>query len=550
MGKKFLDINVMSQNPFYKLIKTMPKGILLHAHFGAMVNMIKFIDSLSIYHKDIYNNIYYVSDKQKIIDFNTLMTTIPGWNEKYKAFCVPFNLSSDFIYGLTYFPGNPPCEGYIKLASISDNRIRNDIISKGTRMQNVSEYDWEHLELYTGKYWSLIKNENIFELYTEFLLKEAFEDGLLAIELKSNLGGYHTKKVVTITDKEKTYQLYTGNFERDKEINILNTINTQSKTIKFKIIDGVHRGTLDNIARTKITLSYKCNSVPPPSPPPSHLPSPLVNSIDLFGEEDKGVENNELINELSKCHEKTNLTIHSGETKCSRTRSKKADNNKICSKITDSFTNTRINTNLNSIGNLKKDTNIIRVGHALKLCNQKTNNPCDHTLLDTYSSKKIHVELCPLSNYILDYITNNDFVKHPGNYYINTYNITRLQHSQPRLKVSINSDDPSIYGYDYVTYDWMFAIAFWNLSLEQIKDICLWSIKGSSFSDYEKIGMKKEFITKFDMWKNNLNSQEFNILKEQFKQLWNPEQSLAGGYYEQKYLKYKMKYLELKNKLS
>ena len=159
-----------------------------------------------------------------------------------------------------------------------------------------------------------------------------------------------------------------------------------------------------------------------------------------------------------------------------------------------------------------------------------------------YKDLNIHIELCPLSNYILGYVKNIE--EHPGKKLL-----------ENNINVSINSDDPSIYNYDYVTYDWVFIIALWKLEYDSIKKLIINSIDFSSATKEKKIEMKTDFEFKFNLWKstNNKFFLDYRNLAYQYLQIYNLSNSLKddkkddkkGGYYE-KYLKYKQKYIALK----
>ena len=103
----------------FKIAKAMPKGLLLHAHFGTSVNITKFINYVKITDNNKYNNIYYVSDASKIIDYINYMNKYHNdiWSKNI-YFNVPnsiysiFNKKSDQFYNIYhnigYFEAPPP----------------------------------------------------------------------------------------------------------------------------------------------------------------------------------------------------------------------------------------------------------------------------------------------------------------------------------------------------------------------------------------------------------------------------------------------------------
>jgi len=127
---------------FFNIIKEMPKGVLLHAHFPAVVNMFKFIKYLEQYHNIEFRNIYYVSDTKSIIKYKEKMKEIEkniyekldklylsngNFDEIQENiinlriikssydFNIPHTIENNFIYGLSYFSEGPPCDGWTKL---------------------------------------------------------------------------------------------------------------------------------------------------------------------------------------------------------------------------------------------------------------------------------------------------------------------------------------------------------------------------------------------------------------------------------------------------
>lgn len=191
----------------------------------------------------------------------------------------------------------------------------------------------------------------------------------------------------------------------------------------------------------------------------------IIQSIDLIGEESSSANNNAVFMEtfLAQC-DGMNYSIHSGE---SAALSGKDEN---LAKIVE----------LKKALNGKNNKHIVRVGHGISLIN-------DPALMNDYKDLGIHVELCPLSNYILGYLP--DLAKHPGKQYI-----------RAGLRVSINSDDPSMFNYDYVSYDWLFAIGLWHLTVDEIQSVCLFSIEDSCFTTAEKEAMKDRFVKDFAVW--------------------------------------------------
>ena len=98
-----------------------------------------------------------------------------------------------------------------------------------------------------------------------------------------------------------------------------------------------------------------------------------------------------------------------------------------------------------------------RIGHGINL----QHFPADMELV---RKRGVLVELCPLSNMLLRYTL--DLRTHPGASYLHR-----------GLAVSLNSDDPGMFGYQGVTPDFLYATVLWNLSLAELKQLILNSIE-------------------------------------------------------------------------
>jgi len=169
-------------------------------------------------------------------------------------------------------------------------------------------------------------------------------------------------------------------------------------------------------------------------------------------------------------------------------------------------------------------------------------------LISHYISEDIHIELNPISNYMMGHIQK--FSEHPGNNYLKL-----------GLSVSINSDDASIFNYDSVNYDWLVALSTWDyfnnnifmhshitkkreqirqiirdemitnndinhvkslstdelLFITKIKNICEDSILNSFFSDEEKTKLMSTFKSEFLNWVSTVDLSNIDTLRRNSK---------------------------------
>ncbi len=91
------------------------------------------------------------------------------------------------------------------------------------------------------------------------------------------------------------------------------------------------------------------------------------------------------------------------------------------------------------------------------------------------------IEICPLSNQIVNYVYN--LTQHPG---ISFYHLG--------LPISINSDDPGRFGYNGCTPDFFIAAHAFGFDLKDMKLLGIYSIKHAIISE----DAKKELLAAFN----------------------------------------------------
>lgn len=107
-----------------------------------------------------------------------------------------------------------------------------------------------------------------------------------------------------------------------------------------------------------------------------------------------------------------------------------------------------------------------RIGHGFQIAYHPE-------LMKIVKEKGICIECCPVSNFVLGYIT--DLRNHP---------VRGLLHAG--LPVSINPDDPGFMNYEGVTLDYVYSFLAWDLDIADLKQLCLNSLIFSSISEDDK----------------------------------------------------------------
>jgi adenosine deaminase CECR1 len=88
------------------------------------------------------------------------------------------------------------------------------------------------------------------------------------------------------------------------------------------------------------------------------------------------------------------------------------------------------------------------------------------------------IEVNPISNQILGYVS--DLRNHPARVLLAN-----------NVNLSINSDDPGVFGYDGLSYDFWMAYLNWDLTVKDLKKLVFNSIDYSTLNKTEKAKARK-----------------------------------------------------------
>lgn len=119
-----------------------------------------------------------------------------------------------------------------------------------------------------------------------------------------------------------------------------------------------------------------------------------------------------------------------------------------------------------------------RVGHGIELAKLPE-------LAEMYAEKGIPLEICPVSNQVLGYVP--DLRDHPA-----------VPLMRSGVRISINPDDPAMFGYTGVTFDFIVAVLAWDLSLSDVKRLIMNSIEDAAMTDPEKDELMNLWQTEWD----------------------------------------------------
>jgi adenosine deaminase CECR1 len=124
-----------------------------------------------------------------------------------------------------------------------------------------------------------------------------------------------------------------------------------------------------------------------------------------------------------------------------------------------------------------------RIGHGFNLFRFPN-------LIEEVKRKDICLEISPISNQVLGFI--RDLRLHPGSTYL-----TR------GVPCVISSDDPLIFDYQGLSYDFWEVFLAWELDLRKLKGLALNSLKYSALNEQEKEAALGHFN---ERWKNFVNT--------------------------------------------
>ncbi|NOQ21371.1 MAG: hypothetical protein GQ565_01800 [Candidatus Aegiribacteria sp.] len=119
-----------------------------------------------------------------------------------------------------------------------------------------------------------------------------------------------------------------------------------------------------------------------------------------------------------------------------------------------------------------------RVGHGIELAKLPE-------LAVMYAEEGIPLEICPISNQILGYTP--DLRNHPA--------VPLMRNG---VRISINPDDPAMFGYTGVTFDFTVAVLAWDLSLSDVKRLIMNSIEDAAMTDSEEDELMSLWQGKWD----------------------------------------------------
>jgi adenosine deaminase CECR1 len=373
----------------------------------------------------------------------------PEWlvkNASYMDNCYFYNSDDGKeVYGTMYFyaQGKAPAN-WVLLKELRENDP--DFDSKLLKLLTFSESDedspviWEDFEKIFTRMSGLIEYLPVYKEYKKNSLEILLKDNVQHVELRTGMHG--------IYDLEKYYSYLDFAHMYTEVIEELRVIYPHFTS---KLIFAGWRGNTPGGVMAYIDTAFAIKK---------KYPNLLVG-FDLVGEEDAGHTTEYFINEFLKkdsLEKVYNLSLpfyfHDGES--------------------------TLPNDLNLYDAILLKTK--RIGHGINLFRFPS-------LEQIVRKDNICLEVSPLSNQILGYVQN--LRMHPASGYINK-----------GIPVAISSDDPQIFNYKGLTYDFWTAYMAWELDLRQLKKLALNSLMFSALDKNEYDKALQYFLNEWDKWVN------------------------------------------------
>jgi adenosine deaminase CECR1 len=404
----------IEESELFHFLQKMPKGAVLHVHFGAMGDY-KWIIKEASYKNNFY--VYRGTDKKipqgALAIFNGLPAA--GWSrtvEERKQVGNPVDYDSELYKSITL--------------------QKEDLNSADV---------WQKFEMIFERIDRLFKDKSFLKEYIfRSLMYYAAVDHVSHIEIHSSifLTGY-AQKILTdvLAEMRETGFEFT-----------VRSIVTGYRVKSKRLSDEQFR---QRVFKHAMLAARKIAEQPD-----------LFVGFDMVGDEKQGCPTSffaEMFCQINRELVRKNMTLplylHDGES--------------VLSPQLDLENKDYFQTNSAIYNNNMLDAYLLsckRVGHGFSLVKLPV-------LMELYREKGIALEVCPISNQMLNYV--HDLRMHPAVSFINA-----------GLSISLSPDDPAIFQYCGVSHDFWEACMAWNLDLRALKWLAISSIKHSALNDDAK----------------------------------------------------------------
>lgn len=440
----------IAQTELYRVLQRMPKGAILHVHPTAMGDYAALVDAAAAYE---------AGGKRFFLAADST-----GDPAQYFVLCDP---------------ASPPA-GHLLLAdTVGDpaarRRILGDLTVTDPELAGAGDV-WKYFQpIFTRIHPLLTQAPLAAQYYTAAFRYLVETDHVLHVELRTS---WRADNEATPGSKESIM------------LGALAAVNATGPRLTMKAIwsDSRHVSAPKKLADVQADMTYVAQAMKKAAVDGTQTP---LAGYDLVGEEDTGDTSRYFLSQIaaSLVAQEGRLLptfyFHDGESDLppSYWLSPSGGDD---TPAQDEFNNNLADAYL--LNTLRHDGAVAsagRVGHGLALFKTPA-------LMARFREAGIAVELCPISNQLLRYLV--DLREHPGQIYL-----------AAGVPCALSPDDPAIYGYQGVTFDFWEACVAWNLDLKALKLLCYYSLQHSALAEAEKeerLGRWLDAWNEFVLWLN------------------------------------------------
>lgn len=426
----------------FKALQSLPKGALLHIHHSSM--------------GDIKDAVQFVFDTPELLKkFYVLVC-----GEAAQQLSDPSAIFATGFSDTPTLPAKGSCAAnrddcrWVLASNFTVDEISTvlTLVSKDVPTGQYEAQDvWPKFQDMFSRMGGLLSYRPVCEHYVYKALSNLVDNGITHVELRSNpVGVYESYDGPASPYNDCGKMTYGLDFGVEFLHNI--SLRVQAERPQFngiKIIYSIYRvDSREQMVDALLKVEEMMAKYPD-----------LVVGFDMVGEEDKGLSLEDYEPELSL--DPATFYFHSGETV-----------------LPDDLYSSRISraqdpvpTSYNLFDAVMHKSK--RIGHGLSLIHHPE-------LMGMVKDNGICIETCPLSNQVLGYV--EDMRDHPASVFMAN-----------GLKLSLSSDDPAIFGYNGMTYDFYAAYTSWGLSLADIKQLILTSFDCAALTDKERVTLLANF---------------------------------------------------------
>ena len=349
---------------------------------------------------------------------------------------------------IQYFNKQQVQSGFIQATSL-DKKVKNfpdsllTLLTFDESIDNDSVDIWKEFELIFQRIYGFVRYQPVFKDYAYHYLDQLVQDGVQHVELRSLITGlYHLDHQEGYYNADSIVAYFQEVTQKIKQKEPAFTLKIIFTSLRFRPQEQI---LLDLASAYRLRQKYP----------------ELIKGFDLVAEEDNGHPTLYFLETWMKMDSLEQvygvdmpLYLHDGESDWVSSQN-----------LYDAVL-------LNSK----------RIGHGFNLFRFPN-------LLEQVRDREICLEVNPISNQVLGFI--RDLRLHPASSYL-----------ARGVPLAISSDDPLIFDYQGLSYDFWEVFLAWELDLRDLKGLAINSLKYSALEDQEKSESLENFNRKWNSFVN------------------------------------------------